>query len=284
MNRELPEPYIGDWADVHDVPLDAKSPVAWHGRIKPSAIKEARAGYYGSVDHIDNQIGRIISYLRKNRQFDNTMIIFTSDHGDMLGDHNLWRKTYAYEGSARIPMIVVLPKDMREGVVPRSTAPVALQDIMPTILDIAGLEIPEKVDGISMRPALYGDDSKSREFVHGEHCWCYSPIQECQYITDGKTKYIYLPGLDEEQLFDLVNDPRELHNEAGNPKYKKDLLRWRAELVKILDSRGDGYTKDNKPASWTERGPIVSPEYQKRLDSSPVNWNNYHSKIQGKIF
>ncbi|MDX1357520.1 MAG: arylsulfatase [Clostridia bacterium] len=284
MNRQLPEPHIGDWAGVHDVPLDAKSPVAWHGRIKPSAIKEARAGYYGSVDHIDNQIGRIISYLRKNRQLDNTMIIFTSDHGDMLGDHHMWRKTYAYEGSAKIPMIVVLPKDLREGVVPRSDSPVTLQDIMPTVLEILGFDIPERVDGISMRQALYGDNSASREFIHGEHCWCYSHLQECQYITDGKTKYVYLPGSDEEQFFDLEKDPGELHNAVNDSEYSDILDKWRGELVKILDSRGDGYTKDGRPVSWTEKGPMVSPEYQKRLDSSPVNWNNYHSKIQGIIF
>lgn len=283
MNKELPEPYIGDWADVHDVPIDAKNPAAWHGRMKSSSIKEARAGYYGSVEHIDHQIGRMISYLRKNRLLDDTLIIFTSDHGDMLGDHHLWRKTYAYEGSAKIPFIVVLPKNMREEIAPRSAAPVTLYDIMPTVLDVLGIDIPEKVDGISLRPSLYGDDSESREFIHGEHCWCYSPIQECQYLTDGKTKYVYLPGLDEEQLFDLEKDPGELHNAVDDADYSVVLSKWRSELVRILDSRGDALTDGERPVSWTENGPIISPEYQKRLDSSPVNWNNYHAKIQGKI-
>ena len=283
MNKDLPEPSIGDWAGIHDIPVEAKDIDAWHGRIKPSQIKEARAGYYGSIEHIDHQLGRILNYLKRYHMLDNTMIIFTADHGDMLGDHNMWRKTYGYEGSARIPMIVMLPKELQDGVVPRSDSPVSLYDIMPTILDIIGMDIPEKVDGISMKDALYGDKSASRDYVHGEHCWCYSPIQECQYLTDGKTKYIYLPGLDEEQLFDLEKDPGELHNAVGNAEYSDILDKWRKEIVKILDSRGDGYTDGVKPVSWTEKGPIVSPEYEKRLKASDVDWTKYHAKRVGLI-
>lgn len=283
MSKDLPEPYIGDWADIHDVPFDAKDVDAWHGKVKPSQIKEARAGYYGSIEHIDHQLGRIINYLKRNRMFDDTLIIFTSDHGDMLGDHHMWRKTYSYEGSARIPMLVLLPKDLREGVVPRSDSPVSLYDIMPTILDVLGFDIPEKVDGISMKPSLYGDNSLSRDFVHGEHCWCYSPIQECQYLTDGKTKYVYLPGLDEEQLFDLEKDPKELHNAAGDSAYSDVLAKWRKEIVTILEERGEGFTDGEKPISWTKKGPMVSPEYQKRLLSSPVDWTKYYAKHVGSI-
>jgi len=283
MQRDLPEPYIGDWADIHDVPIDAMDIDAWHGKVKSSQIREARAGYYGSVEHIDHQLGRILNHLKRNKQLDDTLIIFTSDHGDMLGDHHMWRKTYAYEGSARIPMLVVLPKEMREGITPRSGSPVTLYDIMPTVLDVLGIDIPDKVDGISMRNALYGDDSISREFVHGEHSWCYSSIQECQYLTDGKTKYVYLPGLDEEQLFDLEKDPGELHNAAADTAYTEILAKWRSEIVLLLYGRGEGYTDGTKPVSWTDKGPIVSPEYEKRLNSSPVDWTKYHAKRIGFI-
>jgi len=283
MKRDLPLPYIGDWAAIHDIEPDGQDIDAWHGRVKPSHIKEARAGYYGSIEHIDHQIGKVLNYLKKNKQFDDTLVIFTSDHGDMLGDHHMWRKTYSYEGSARIPMIIVLPKELREGVVRRSASPVTLYDILPTVLDVLGNDFSGNLDGTSMKPALYGDNSIDREFLHGEHCWCYSSIQECQYITDGKTKYIYLPGLDEEQLFDLEKDPGELHNSVNDPEYKDILLKWRRELVKILDSRGEGYTENGKPASWTGKGPMISPEYKKRLASSTVDWTKYHAKRVGFI-
>lgn len=283
MNRDLPEPLVGDWESVHDIPMDAKDIDAWHGRVKESHINEARAGYYGSVEHLDHQIGRVLNYLKKNKMLDDTLVIFTSDHGDMLGDHHLWRKTYAYEGSSHIPMIVVLPKEMREGVIPRSDAPVTLYDIMPTVLDVLGIDEPDNADGISMYGLLYGDDTKARDYIHGEHCWCYSPIQECQYLTDGKTKYIYLPGLDEEQLFDLEKDPGELHNAAGDQAYADVLVKWRKELVMILDERGENYTDGSAPISWTAKGPMVSPKYKKRLDSSPVDWTKYHAKRIGFI-
>ncbi|MCK5759550.1 MAG: sulfatase-like hydrolase/transferase, partial [Clostridiales bacterium] len=81
LQRDLPEPHIGDWSHVHDVPMDAMDIDAWHGKVKSSHIKEARAGYYGSVEHIDHQLGRILNYLKRTKQLDDTMIIFTSDHG-----------------------------------------------------------------------------------------------------------------------------------------------------------------------------------------------------------
>ena len=127
----------------------------------------------------------------------------------MLGDHHLWRKTYAYEGSARIPFIVTPCQNA-----PRSECKVAdhvveLRDIMPTILDIAGLEIPKTVDGKSVLPLLTQESNESwRKYIHGEHCTCYSQEQEMQYVTNGKRKLIWLPRIGEMQFFDLDDDPR----------------------------------------------------------------------------
>ncbi len=116
----------------------------------------------------------------------------------MLGDHNLWRKTYAYEGSAHIPMIIMPAKKYRTGQCERVKNPVSLFDIMPTILDFVSVPIPESVDGESLMPLLYGKDEGFREMIHGEHCECYGPEQEMQYLTDGRYKYIWLPRIDEE--------------------------------------------------------------------------------------
>ncbi|MDF2653473.1 MAG: sulfatase, partial [Paenibacillus sp.] len=109
LNKTLPKPIVGEWASIHDKPKDAANPDTWRGKRSDEEIRRARAGYYGSITHIDHQIGRLLTELSSMGQLDNTMIVFTSDHGDMLGDHHLWRKTYAYEGSTHIPLIIRLP-------------------------------------------------------------------------------------------------------------------------------------------------------------------------------
>ncbi len=283
MKRDLPEPYEGDWSHIHDNPVDGQDPDAWHGRVDKSHIREARAGYYASVEHIDHQIGRIINHLKRTKQFDNTMIIFVSDHGDMLGDHFMWRKTYGYEGSAHIPLIIKPPKTMAENIVSRSDVPATLYDIMPTVLEMLGLRIPSSADGVSLMPALYGENIPKREYIHGEHCLCYSAQQECQYVTDGKVKYIYLPGSDSEQLFDLEKDPHETADLSDDGNYSDTLEKWRSRLVSILDSRGKGYTDGTRPVPWSEKGPMISPEYMARMISAGYDWNKYRSPHAGVI-
>ena len=150
MKKDIPLPAVGKWAVMYDVPEDAAHHDAWRGVRKQEEIFRARGGYYGNITHIDHQIGRLLMGLKKSGHLDNTMIIFTPDHGDMPGDHNLWRKAYAYEGSAHIPMIVQLPRYMRKNIKKNIYESVMLQDIMPTILDVAGADIPDTVDGTSM--------------------------------------------------------------------------------------------------------------------------------------
>ncbi|CAI8025084.1 Arylsulfatase [Geodia barretti] len=110
-NGTTPPPSVGDWATCHDRPEVAVDPNAWRGKHSDRRIHRARSGYYGEISFIDTQIGRLMNWFRRHQQdtFADTWFIFTSDHGEMLGDHNLWRKTYAYEGSARIPFIVTPP-------------------------------------------------------------------------------------------------------------------------------------------------------------------------------
>jgi arylsulfatase len=211
-------------------------------------------------------------FLRKIGVWDNMLVLFTSDHGDMLGDHHLWRKTYAYEGSAHIPLIVRLPKAMRsaQDQVLRAVVdqPVCLQDIMPTILDGAGITVPETVDGSSLLPLIRGERIRWwRDFVHGEHSWCYSEEQEMQYLTDGRWKYIWFPRLGTEQLFDLTVDPGECCDLSGNEALSGEFLSWREKLVRVLEHRNAGLTEGNRLVSQSDRPPLVSPAYKERIDS-----------------
>lgn len=261
-NSDMPEPRVGAWAAVHDVPRDAANPNAWHGRQTPRATRRARIGYYGNISFIDHQIGCILRALRKSGDLDNTLIVFTSDHGDMLGDHHLWRKTHAYEGSAHVPFLVCLPRRMRENILSHASAPVCLQDIMPTILDICGVEIPGTVDGRSVRPLLRGENVPWREFIHGEQ----SPsVGEMQYLTDGQWKYIWFPRTMEEQLFDLRTDAYETNDLARDARHQPELLKWRGRLIDVLTPRHDGLVQAGQLVCQAGKPPVVSPHYQERI-------------------
>ena len=264
-NKALPEPSIGDWADIHEVWGDGKNPDAWHGSVTDEKVMQGRAGYYGSIHHLDHQIGRLIAYMQQNMgsEFKNTMFIFTSDHGDMLGDHNMWRNTYAYEGSARIPHIVKLPDSMQIKQKRYCEEPVTLYDIMPTILDVAGVPMPEKVDGMSMVLLTKGEEVKWRDVVHSEHCASYTSDEEMQCVTDGKYKYIWFPRTGREQFFKIENDRSESTDLINYEQYANEVSRYKNKLIGILSERNAGLTDSNGLVIQT--GPIVSPEYAKRV-------------------
>ncbi|TMV47422.1 arylsulfatase [Paenibacillus mesophilus] len=264
MRKTLPKPYIGDWAGVHDV--RAVHPEAWRGRRSDEEIHRARAGYYGNISHIDHQIGRLFYEMRNMGVYDNTLIIFTSDHGDMLGDHHMWRKTYGYEGSAHIPMIVRLPSSMGRSGVQESGKVVGLQDIMPTILEAVGAAVPQAVDGRSMLPLMRGEQADWRAYLHGEHGICYSEEQEMHFLTDGRWKYIWLARLGTEQLFDLAADPGECGDLAGRPEYAAELRIWRERLVRTLTPRAAGLTEGGRLVCQAGKPRIVPPKFAERME------------------
>ncbi|WP_105619250.1 arylsulfatase [Vallitalea okinawensis] len=266
-NKELPEPWVGQWAEENAICTELYDEDSWRGKHKDEETHRARAGYYGNINHIDHQLGRLFRYLKSAGQLDNTMIIFTSDHGDMLGDHHLWRKTYAYEGSAHIPLLIKLPSNAKENHVPRVTQPVLLQDIMPTILSTCHLYIPDTVEGLNLLPAIRGGEIE-REYIHGEHTECYSPEQEMQYLTDGKMKYIWFPRTGNEQLFNLKKDPKELYNlvTSDDNDVPKQLRIWRERMIQVFVDRNIDIGTIEGLTKWSTT--IQSPHYLKRVKKS----------------
>jgi len=242
INRQLPEIPIGDWAERNNVP-GPHDPTAWRGRLKPEQSHRMRAAYMATCTHIDYELGRLMQKLRRMNLLENTLIIFVSDHGDMMGDHYLHRKTYAYEGSARIPFALRYPKslDLPKGVFNHV---VGLQDVMPTILDAVGVPCPSSVTGRSVLDAVRG--KPWRQYLHGEHNPGYSPDEAMHYLTDGRQKYIYFPKPGREELFDLVNDRTELHDLSADHRYGKALSAWRKRLIKHLAKRKDGFSDGRK--------------------------------------
>ena len=238
LREELPKPPVGDWAGMlepwrNDHQSDA--PVA----VYPERIrKRAQAGYYGQMTHIDHQLNRLFESMMEMGVYHDTWICFVSDHGELMGDHHLYRKSLPYEGSARVPLIVAGPtgSGLRDGM--QSDALVELRDIMPTLLDCAGLAVPEGLDGRSLLPVLRGEPG-GHEVIHGEH-----PTfgQTVQWLTDGREKYVWWSADGREQLFDLEADPRECHDLARQSDCAARVAHWREVLVEKLAGREDGHS------------------------------------------
>jgi choline-sulfatase len=178
-------------------------------------VRAARRGYFANISYIDDMIGEIIATLETLRQFDNTVIMFTSDHGDFLGERGLWYKMSFLEPSAHVPLIV-----SGKGIKPRRVAePVTLADIMPTLADIGGggtATLARKVDGHSLFPLLHGAAEDKDATAIGEYL-AEGAIGPMYMLRRGNLKFIHTPA-DPDQLFNLEEDPEELNNlAASNP-------------------------------------------------------------------
>lgn len=246
--KDIPVPAVGDWCGAHSKPLDPdKAPKdAAYGNFGDEYAKNSRRHYYANITYIDDEIGQIVQVLKDKGMYDNSLIVFVSDHGDMLGDHYHWRKTYPYEGSSHVPLVVKWPKQMGVGGGQRVDNVVELRDIMPTFLEAAGADIPGDIDGRSMVQLAKGDATGWRKYIDMEHATCYSEDNYWAALTDGKIKYVWNFHNGSEQLFDLVRDPHELHNAAADRKYRKTLAALRQAMVEHLSERGEGFVKDGK--------------------------------------
>lgn len=257
-DRTMAPPVIGDWvnefasawsADMGRF-ADDHHPEAFLARLPDHLLQRIRAGYYGHMSHIDGQIGRFIEHLEHASMGDNTIVCFVSDHGELLGDHHLFRKSFPYEGSARVPFICCGP-GITAGAVRDEL--VELVDVMPTLLDVAGLPEPDGIDGISAAPVLRGENAhRQRDHIHGEHVVFGRSVQS---ITTRDEKYIWHGGTGYEQLFDLVRDPQELHDLASEPSYAQKLESWHSALAQMTHTFEDGISDGSRMVS----GRFISP-------------------------
>ncbi|KAF2138089.1 uncharacterized protein K452DRAFT_329003 [Aplosporella prunicola CBS 121167] len=183
----------------------------WDNDVPEEAVKRARRAYYGACSYVDDQIGRLLTTLKRCKLDQNTIVVFSGDHGDMLGERGLWYKMSWHEGSARVPLIINYPPRFKPRRVKES---VSTMDLLPTLVDLAGgrMDTGLSIDGVSFYPALYGH--KVSDEVFGEYMGegTISPV--CM-IRRGRWKYV-TSLVDPPQLFDLEKDPRELHNVANS--------------------------------------------------------------------
>lgn len=247
-------PVVGDWFDAYEEWAQDHRHDAHVARFPARTLHRARAGYYGHMAHIEMQINRFWEALAEFGLADNTYFCFVSDHGEMLGDHHLFRKGYPYEGSARIPFILSGPTD--SGIVPGIVRDevVELRDVLPTLLDCAGLPVPDQVDGRSVLGLARGETSPWREWLHGEHTLF---GQSVQWITNGREKYIWMSGSGREQLFDLDSDPGEEHDLSREPASADRVERWRSVLTEELRDREERFVEDGKLAIGRPVYPVL---------------------------
>ena len=237
----MPFPHFRESDIAHQDGL-AEAGVRFQTRSLPPDERNARAlyaAYCAMVALVDDQFGRILSFLDETAQLENTVVLFTSDHGEMLGDHGLVLKGCRfYEGGVHVPLIWSWPEHFRCGM--RSSALVELIDIAPTLLDLAGLPIPERTQGKSLLPILTGraEPDKHREFVRSEYFdhRPSSPVHATMY-RDDRWKIVAYHSADHDdlgELYDLENDPWEFIDLWQNPEYRDLKLQL---LKKNFDAR-----------------------------------------------
>jgi arylsulfatase len=256
----LPPARAGKWAAKYR-PGDRNLADPWHGDFGPEAVRAARQGYYGSVSFVDEQIGRILETLDARGQLRNTCIIFLADHGDMLGDQYLWRKGYAYQPAARIPMLLHWPAALDGASSGRVLSqPVEIRDVLPTLLDAAGAHIPDAVEGRSLLGLARNPNRPWREWIDLEHDVVYDPDNHWNALTDGSWKYIFHANSGQEQLFDLSADPYELNDLAGQAESTDSLRKWRGRMIAHLAPRGPSWVVNGTLAVRHARQ-LYSPNY-----------------------
>lgn len=228
----------GAWND--DLPYALERAANFWPTLTPERLASVRRAFYAQCTLIDHQIRTVIGTLRENGILDETIIAFTSDHGEMLGDHGFFSKRLFLANSNMVPLIVMGTFDSERvvpGKVDRRLA--GLQDVMPTLLDLCGIDIPESCSGNS----LFSD--KARDYLY---CEVMEGPLAMRMIADGRWKLIWYPAGNRFQLFDRNEDPYETRNLADSPKHEKVRNELKASLVQEL------YGED---LEWIEAGELV---------------------------
>ena len=258
-NKELTPPVVGDWCDEEALRARGRIFDSDTGPLDPELVREMQIGYYACITHLDHQIGRLIQALVENKLYDDTIILFVSDHGELLGDHHLFRKSRAYQGSSRVPFLVSGGGFRPEKPGSVKTDVVELRDVMPTVLEAAGVQIPDSVEGISLWNTALKESGtpEVREYLHGEHTLGEA---SSHWIITRDEIYIWYSQTGEEQYFRIAEDPDELHNLIGSETAKERVEALRGLLIQELQDREEGFVREGRlvtgcePIVWLTKG------------------------------
>ena len=254
---ELEEPIGQDWLDNSYI---FKAMCEAAGIYTKKEIKRARRAFFAQCTHIDYQIRLLIGTLRESNLLDDTILVFTSDHGDMLFDHNMVAKRCFYENASCVPLILSgKPMEKYRGTVEKKLA--QLGDIMPTLLDLCEILIPETVEGIPLLSDQY-------------HTYLYGEVSEgdkaTRMIRWKDYKLIYYPCGNVFQLFDLEKDPGETHNCIGEAVYAEIEIQMKEYLIESLHGNDMEWIQDGKLKGF------CPGEYHTKSDYGLYNQRGYH--------
>ena len=199
--------------------------------ISDVAYCRARRGYYGMISYVDDLFGRVLATLRDTGFAENTVVLLTSDHGDMIGERGMWFKKTLFEPAVRIPLVIAHPGRASNHI----KTPVSLVDILPTLLDIAGAPdgtLQTACDGRSLAPALNGDSIEQRP-VYVEHIDG-GTVAPRVMVRDGDMKLVHSRAYPP-QLYDLVSDPDEQNNLASDENLKLIIKRLTGHAEEVWD-------------------------------------------------
>ncbi len=255
--REMPE-CIGDILLLKDRGYDYKCLKHWNNywdKISPECKKVIKAHYYGLVSLQDKQVGRLLDFLQENNISEDTIIIYTSDHGEMLGDFGIFFKANFYNSAVKVPLMLSYPKLIE----PAQTSDilVGIQDILPTLMSLVGEKLDYKVDGIDISSVVSGQTTE-REFYVSQ---CLDDPDQLFMLANKEWKYIYHQINGIEELYNEIDDPSELQNLAdiAEQKYIDIKNSMREQLTNWCIENDTGIIEDGK-LKISKRKKLVLPE------------------------
>ncbi len=236
VRRKYWDIYYPDHADLPDVPahMDDLHPhkrrlAEWFSflDVPDELAARARAGYYGLITYTDDCLGAMLEALDDSGQAEETLVVYTSDHGEGAGEHGMWNKHTFYENSVGVPLHIRWPGPIPSNV--RVRQPVSLVDLAATIIDAAGAKAPADLPGESLLPLASGHTKEGDGLVIADFLadgsWSANRM-----VRVGNLKYNYYHG-EPEELFDLASDPSELTDQSSNPSYAQSLQALRATAM-----------------------------------------------------
>ena len=239
------------------VPPDAEALHTWVNRfqnrykyrdqgIDQNLMRLIKAYYYATISFVDFQIGRILQVLEERGQLENTLIAFTSDHGEFLGDYNCFGKRSMHDAASRVPLLVRHPERFEQGVVCARAA--NLVDLFPTFVEAAGVDASEvSLDGVDLRALAAGETDRKRVYSQYD-----SGGRGIYMVVDEDWKYFYSAADDMEYLFDRKGDPEETRNRGGLPFCREIKEEMKADLLGFLRSAGEenAYVEKEGVLDW----------------------------------
>ena len=232
-------------------------------------VRKARAAYFACIDYLDELLGEMLVLLESAGFLENTVVVYASDHGEMMGEHGLFEKRTWYEDSARVPWILQTPHQ-RSGSAPASTVdtPVSLADLFPTLAELADIPYPDDLDGDSLAEAVQEGEEPDRAPVVYDYLQPrFGEARQYRAIRNGRYKFVGFRG-ESNLLFDLETDPDEVHNLAADPS---------PAIADVLD-RCESMFASSISFDTIDRRRIEDASLQDeyRLDIPPGHGNAYH--------